>query len=71
MKAEIETKYRQHFRSKNAFWNFVESKVPGAKFVRDLANASKRVTLKIKPSTRMTHIANTTIQTAGYGGCCG
>jgi hypothetical protein len=67
-RVEIETKYGQSFRSKGAFWKFVESQVSGAKFVRDLANASKHVTLKINPSTSMTHIANTTIQTAGYGG---
>lgn len=65
--AEIATKYSQAFASKGALWQFVESQVPRAAFVRDLANASKHVKLTIRPSTSMTHIANTTIQTSGFG----
>jgi hypothetical protein len=66
-RSEIETKYGQSFARKGTFWKFIESQMPRARFVRDLANASKHVRLTIKPSTSMTHIANTTIQTAGFG----
>jgi hypothetical protein len=66
-RAKIEAKYSQTFASQGVFWKFIESKAPLAGFVRDLANASKHVRLTIKPSTSITHIANTTIQTVGFG----
>ena len=66
-RAEIERKYGRTFSKKGTFWKFIESQIPRARFVRDLANASKHVRLTIKPSTSMTHIANTTIQTVGFG----
>jgi hypothetical protein len=66
-RTEIEAKYSQAFASRGVFWKLIEAKVPQARFVRDLANASKHVRLTIKPSTSMTHIANTTIQTVRFG----
>jgi hypothetical protein len=66
-RTEVETKYGQTFAKKGEFWKFIEAQLPRAAFVRDLANASKHVKLTIKPSTSMTHIANTTIQTVGFG----
>ena len=65
--AELETKYATVFPKKGDFWRHVETLAPTSKFVRDLANASKHVELTIKPSTSMTHIANTVIQSLGYG----
>lgn len=65
--AELEAKYGRTFASKGAFWGYVETLVPSSKYIRDLANASKHVRLTLKPSTSMTHIANTVIQTLGYG----
>jgi hypothetical protein len=41
--------------------------VPGADFIRDVANASKHVKLDHSPSTSMTHVANVSIMTAGFG----
>jgi hypothetical protein len=66
-RAEIETEYGQAFTKKGDFWKLIEAQLPRAAYVRDLANASKHVRLTIKPSTSMTHIANTTIQTIGFG----
>ena len=66
-KSEIESKYAQPFSSKGAFWGFVESSVFKAKYIRDLANSAKHIRLTIKPSTSMTHIANTSIRIVRYG----
>ena len=65
--AAIESLSGRAFSSPGDFWKHVESEVPEAAFVRDLANASKHVRLTIRPSTSMTHVANTVIQSAGYG----
>jgi hypothetical protein len=54
-------------KAKGAFWQRVQTDEPKAAFIRDLANASKHVKLAIKPSTGMTHIANTFIQSSSYG----
>lgn len=67
-RAEIEAHFGRAFASKGDFWGFVEKQVPQAAFIRDLANASKHVRLTIRPSTSMTHIANTSIQSVGFGG---
>jgi hypothetical protein len=66
-KAELEAKYSLPFLKKGDFWGHVETLVPLSKFIRDLANASKHVRLTLRPSTSMTHIANTVIQTVGFG----
>ena len=65
--SEIESKLGATFSKKGDFWQHVETLVPEAKYIRDLANASKHVKLTIRPSTSMTHIANTVIQSTGYG----
>jgi hypothetical protein len=65
--AELESKFGQHFSSAGKFWGYVETLVPSCKFIRDLANASKHVRLTRRPSTSMTHVANTVIQSTGYG----
>lgn len=36
-------------------------------YIRDVANASKHVTIDRKPSTGMKHISNTFIETTGWG----
>ena len=64
-KTDLEAKYTQTFKTKGDFWGFVEQQVPAAGYVRDVANASKHVVLKINPSTSMSHIANTAIVTTG------
>lgn len=66
-KADVETELGKTFKSSSELWKEVESIVPQAKFIRDLSNASKHVRLTIHPSTSMTHIANTEIQTSNYG----
>jgi hypothetical protein len=48
-------------------WEHIEKVQPKAKFIRDVANASKHVVIDRNPSTSMSHQANTLIQTAGFG----
>jgi hypothetical protein len=64
---EVEKHFGRVFKSAQEFWGFIETEVPQAAFIRDLANVSKHVRLSFKPSTSMTHIANTSIQSVGYG----
>jgi hypothetical protein len=64
---ELEAKYGQTFATQGSFWGHIQTLVPSAAFVRDLANASKHVRLTRHPSTSMTHVANTVIQSTGYG----
>lgn len=66
-KTEIEAKFGKTYPKPSSFWQEVETQVPEAKFVRDLSNASKHVKLTIRPSTSMTHIANTSIIVVGWG----
>ena len=66
-KSELQVKYARIFETKGDFWRFVEQQVPAARYVRDVANASKHVELKINPSTSMSHVANTAIVTVGSG----
>ncbi|MEZ5850391.1 MAG: hypothetical protein R3D68_07055 [Hyphomicrobiaceae bacterium] len=66
-KEELEMKYEKSFAKAGAFWGHIEMLVPSSKFIRDLANASKHVRLTLRSSTSMTHIANTVIQSTGYG----
>lgn len=53
-------------KSAGEFWGLVESTNPKFGFVRDIANSSKHVELTRKPSTSMTHMANTVIKVATY-----
>jgi len=66
-KADVEREFGKTFVKPGDLWQEVESQVPEAKFIRDFSNASKHVKLTIRPSTSMTHIANTEIQIIGYG----
>jgi hypothetical protein len=66
-KPELEMKYKTKFPKKGDFWGHVETLVQSSKYIRDLANASKHVRLTMRPSTSMTHIANTVIQSTGWG----
>jgi hypothetical protein len=58
-RAELEAKYGQTFATKGNFWGHVQTLVPSAAFVRDLAKASKHARLTQRPSISMTHVANT------------
>lgn len=66
-KADVEVEFGKVFAKPGDLWQEVERQVPEAKFIRDFSNASKHVKLTIQPSTSMTHITNTEIQTVGYG----
>jgi hypothetical protein len=70
-KAQLEGELNTKFSGKGAFWQTVEAIDPRFGYIRDVANASKHVTIgepgKPKPSTGMRHIANTHIITSGYG----
>jgi hypothetical protein len=63
---ELEKALGQKFADQAAFWRYIENNVPGAAFIRDVANASKHVKLD-HSSTSMTHVANVAIMTTGYG----
>jgi|SRR5271169_4308949 len=65
-RAELEKALSEKFSDQAAFWRYIEKNVPGADFIRDVANASKHVKLD-HSSTSMTHVANVAIMTAGYG----
>jgi len=56
----------QSFNTAGEFWRCVEAKNENFGFIRDIANASKHVTLTRHTSTSMTHMANTSIQTATW-----
>jgi hypothetical protein len=66
--SELQTEFSQSqpIRNAGAFWGLVEVRDRRFGFVRDIANASKHVRLTIRPSTTMTHIANTEIQVAKW-----
>ncbi len=66
-RADLEAFYGQTFDSPGKFWSLVETQVPHAGYMRDVANASKHVRIDRRPSTGMSHIANTHIQSTGYG----
>lgn len=66
-KSTAEAQLGARFDSAYQIWQHIETSIPNAKFIRDVANASKHVRLTKKTSTSMTHIANTFIQSVGYG----
>lgn len=66
-RAALEAHYVQAFAKPKDLWNFIETQVPSAGYIRDVANASKHVRIDWRPSTGMSHIANTHIVTTGYG----
>lgn len=65
-KSELEKHCKTQFSSKGKFWDRVEADEPKAAFVRDIANASKHVTLDNRRSINMLHVANAVIQTSTY-----
>jgi hypothetical protein len=66
-KAHAENVTNASFSKSYDVWTFVENAVPKAGHIRDVSNASKHVELTRQPSTSMTHIANTSIISYGYG----
>jgi hypothetical protein len=67
LEAHFSETYGSGKKAKSKFWQRVQADEPKAAYIRDLANASKHVKLTIMPSTGMTHIANTFIQSSSYG----
>ena len=68
--SSLEQHASQKFTSKGPFWQWIESQCPNAAYIRDVANASKHVTIgngSHKTSTGMSHIANTHIVSSGFG----
>jgi len=67
-KPKVEKLLGKTFVKKHNLWKHIEGQTSEACYIRDVANASKHVRLTINPSTKMTHIANTSIQmvTVGY-----
>ena len=63
--AKLEKEFGRRFENKQVFWQAVEAKNPHFGYIRDVANFSKHVKIdkSHKPSTGMTHIANTVIVT--------
>jgi hypothetical protein len=70
-KAKLEAEFGTKFSDRGAFWQAVQANDPRFGYIRDVTNASKHVKIgepgKPRPSTGMTHIANTEIITLGYG----
>lgn len=64
---DLEAHYERTFGSAGKFWEFVESQVGLAGYMRDVANASKHVKIDRRTSTGMSHIANTHIESSSYG----
>jgi hypothetical protein len=65
-KPELERHFGRTFANKGEFWGAVQSHHEAFGFIRDFANASKHVRLTLRPSTSMTHIANTAFQVLGW-----
>ncbi len=66
-KLQVEQILGVSFSDEYAVWRHVEFVCPKAGFIRDVANASKHVTLDRQSSTSMSHIANAAIVSVGYG----
>jgi hypothetical protein len=70
-RSKLETEFGMTLSSHGAFWGAVQVTDKRFGYIRDVTNASKHVTIggpgKPKPSTGMTHIANTYILTTAYG----
>lgn len=66
-RTELEKHFQLTFASGSKLWHHIEQQESKAKYIRDVANASKHVVLTIRPSTTMTHIANTYIESSTYG----
>jgi hypothetical protein len=70
-KQQLEAEFGETFGTKGAFWQAVEATDTRFGYVRDVTNASKHVKIGgpgvARPSTGMSHIANTHIITIGYG----
>jgi hypothetical protein len=60
-RAQLEAHFGTPLQSPGTFWAKVEKIDARFGFIRDLANASKHVRLTKKPSTSMTHVANTSL----------
>ncbi|TAY52951.1 hypothetical protein [Rhizobium leguminosarum] len=68
--AAINTHLGATFSSKGKFWSHVEATNAKFGYIRDVTNASKHVRIgggKFRPSTGMTHIANTSIISVSWG----
>jgi hypothetical protein len=65
-KAQLEVCFGRTLKSADALWAEVERINSQFGFIRDLANASKHVRLTRRPSTSMTHVANTFIEVGAF-----
>jgi hypothetical protein len=63
---ELEAHFGMQLAHPATFWAGVEKIDNRFGFIRDLANASKHVRLTHRPSTSMTHIANTFIEVGAF-----
>jgi hypothetical protein len=60
-RSDLERDFGKTFPNRGEFWGEVELDHQSHAFIRDFANASKHVRLTLRPSTSMTHIANTSL----------
>lgn len=65
-RSELEAHFGKELRSEAAFWDEIEKLDRRFGFIRDVANGSKHPRLTRRPSTFMTHIANTFIETGAF-----
>ena len=70
--SELDADFNTTFSSPYKFWETVQATDTRFGYIRDVTNASKHISIgglgKRKPSTKMTHIANTHIVSTPYGG---
>jgi hypothetical protein len=71
-RSELEAEFTATFSSPGKFWEAVQARDTRFGYIRDVTNASKHVSIggpgNPKPSSKMTHIANTHIVSTPYGG---
>ena len=59
--------FGRNSRGPGRSWEHIEKVQPKAKFIRDVANASKHVVIDENPSTSMSHRPTPQLPTAGFG----
>jgi hypothetical protein len=65
-RTELEAHFGIKLASEAALWDAIDKLDGRFGFIRDVANASKHVRLTRRPSTSMSHIANTYIETGSF-----
>jgi hypothetical protein len=62
----VQSQWGNSIKSKHDIWDYAESQVPDAGYIRDFANALKHMTLTKNPSTPMRHAAEAQSRGGGF-----